>query len=85
MKTEEESIRKFISEEILFSGGRYPHSDDASFLSEGVVDSMNVLQLVMYVEKNFGVKVNDEEITPENFDSVLGLAGYVRSKLAVRV
>jgi acyl carrier protein len=80
MVREEEVLRAYIAENILFSGSHYPHSDDASFLGEGVVDSMNVLQLVMFVEKDFGIRVDDDDITPENFDSIARLAEFVRRK-----
>ena len=76
------AIREYIAREILFSGDGYPYSDDASFLNEGIVDSMNVLELVMFVEKEFQVKVDDQEIVPDNFDSVNRLANYVLQKTA---
>ncbi len=46
MDSVEQTVRTYIAENILFSGHTYPYSDDTSFLSEGVLDSMNVLQLV---------------------------------------
>lgn len=81
MNQENDIIRKYIAEELMFSGNGYAYSDDASFLNEGIIDSMNVLQLVLFVEKRFGVKVDDSEIVPENFDSVSQLARFVRSKI----
>jgi acyl carrier protein len=80
----EETIRAYIAKEILFSD-KYGHSDEASFLDEGIVDSMNVLQIVMFIEKQFGVHVEDEEVVPDNFDSVAKLAAYVRGKVPVTV
>jgi len=76
-------IRSHIAHNILFSGDNYPHPDDASFLDEGIVDSMNVLELVSFVEERFGIKVDDHEIVPANFDSVSKLAYYVHGKMAV--
>ncbi len=81
MQNVEETIRSYIAENILFNGDGYPYTDDASFLSEDIIDSMNVLELVTFVEETFGVVVQDEEIVPENFDSVSKLAGFVRRKL----
>jgi len=81
MENIKESIRKYIAENILFSNNGYPHSDETSFLENGVVDSMNVLELVMFVEEKFGVKVKDAEIIPENFDSIDCLASFVNIKL----
>jgi acyl carrier protein len=72
-----QTIRTYIAENMLFSGSEYPYSDDTSFLNEGVLDSMNILQLVEFVEKQFHVHVDDEDIVPANFDSVRGLAAYI--------
>lgn len=71
-------IQRFILENFLFSDDGDLVQDDVSFLEEGIVDSTGVLELVMFVEETFGFEVDDEEILPENFDSVRGLAGYVR-------
>jgi acyl carrier protein len=81
MENIEAMIRKYIAENFLFSKDGYPHSDDASFLNEGIIDSMNVLELVMFIETNFHVQVPDQDIVPDNFDSVTKLANYIRSRL----
>lgn len=73
-------IRRYILENFLFTDDESQLGDDASFLEEGIVDSTGVLELVMFVEESFGVSVDDEEILPENFDSVAQLAAYVRRK-----
>lgn len=80
MNSVEELLRRYIADNILFSGNGYPHSDETSFLENGIVDSMNVLELVMFVEQKFGVKVEDAEIVPDNFDSIAKLAAFVRRK-----
>jgi acyl carrier protein len=80
MESLESDIRRYIAQNILFSGNEYPYPDDISFLDQGVVDSMNVLELVSFVEEKYGVRVDDREIVPDNFDSVARLAAYVRRK-----
>ena len=80
MKNIEETIRSFIAENILFSDNGYPHADDTSFLEEGIVDSMGIMELVMFVDESFGITVEDEELVPDNFDSVSRLATYIRRK-----
>ena len=79
MDTVEEKVRNYIAENILFSNN-YPYSDETSFLENGVVDSMNVMELVAYVEDSFGVDVADNEIVPANFDSIKNLSSYLHSK-----
>ena len=78
----EPRIRDYVARNLLFSDNGFGYGDDASFLQEGIVDSVGVLELVLFVEETFGVEVNDQEIIPDNFDSVEKLAGYIRSKTA---
>jgi len=82
MKNVEGMIRTYIAENMLFSDNGYPHSDSTSFLEEGIVDSTGILELVMFVEETFNITVEDEEIMPENFDSVAQLAAYIHRKIA---
>ena len=76
----EEIIRTYIAQDMLFSDDGYPYSDTASFLEEGIVDSTGIMELVMFVEASFQITVKDEELVPDNFDSVAKLAAYVRTK-----
>ena len=76
----EDRIAAYISDNILFSSKGYPYPHEASFLDNGIVDSMNVLELVMFVEEKFGIKLDDSEIVPENFDSITRLANFIRQK-----
>jgi acyl carrier protein len=82
MNNIEQSIRAYIAENILFSNNGYPLADDASFLESGVVDSMNVMEIVSFAEKEFGIAVRDHEIVPANFDSVANLTSFIRRKQA---
>ncbi len=79
----ESRIREFIARNLLFTDGGFAPGDDASLLDEGIVDSIGVLELVDFVSTEFGVDVGPDDITPENFDSVNRLAGYIRRKRAV--
>ncbi len=80
----ETKIRTFILDNFLFTNDESRLENDVSFLEEGIVDSTGVLELVMFVEESFGVTVEDEEIVPENFDSVSQLAKYVRFKTTLK-
>lgn len=79
--TIEEQIREYVVDNFLFSEDGYHLPEDASFLEEGIVDSTGVLELVMFVEETFNITVEDDEIVPENFDSVSQLAAYIRRKV----
>jgi len=82
LQTIEQLIREFIAVNLLYSTEGFAYADDVSFLREGIIDSLGVLELVAFVEKQFRVTVAQHEVTPDNFDSVAKLAGFVRSKLA---
>ena len=73
-------IKKFIAENMLFSGDGFHHADDASLLDAGIIDSIGVMELVTFVGQTFNVTVPPEDISPENFDSVQRLADYIRRK-----
>lgn len=76
----EPQIRNYIAQNLLFSDNGFKYSDDASFLQEGIVDSIGVLELVAFTEESFDIIVDDLDVTPDNFDSVSQLAAYVRRK-----
>jgi acyl carrier protein len=81
--TIQEQIRSYIAANMLFSDNGYPYDDSTSFLEEGIVDSTGVLELILFVEETFGIKVPDQDITPDNFDSVARLADYIQANVAV--
>jgi acyl carrier protein len=58
-------------------------ADDASLLDAGIVDSTGVLEVVQFLEADFGVKVEDHEIIPENVDSIARIAAFVRRKKGI--
>ena len=76
----ETQIRDYIARNLLFSTNGFGYSDEASFLEEGIVDSQGVMELVAFVEDTFQIKVDDQDIVPDNFDSVSKLSQYVRRK-----
>jgi acyl carrier protein len=78
-------IRQYIAKNLLFSGNSFKYSDDASFLEEGIVDSLGIMDLTMHIQETYGVIINDAELTPDNFDSVNKVAQYIQSKLAETV
>jgi acyl carrier protein len=80
--TIEEQIKQYVAENFLFSDDGYILPDEASFLEEGIVDSTGVLELILFVEETYSVTVDNEDVLPENFDSVTQLAAFIRSKLA---
>lgn len=78
-----ERIRHHILDNFLFTQDPSALGFEESLIGRGILDSTGILELVLYVEQQFGVKVRDEEMIPENFDSVGQLAAFVQSKLNV--
>ena len=78
----EQQIQGFIAEDLLYSDSGFDYPDDVSFLDEGIIDSLGVMELIEFVQKSFGVQVEQSEVTPDNFDSVVKLAAFVRRKLS---
>jgi acyl carrier protein len=80
--TRTEQIREFLSESFLYNPDGFPLGDEDSLIANGVIDSTGILELTQFVEDEFQVDVPDEEITPENFDTVNRIFEYVERKLA---
>jgi acyl carrier protein len=75
------AIRNFIIENFLF-GNADGLKDDTSFLEEGIIDSTGVLELVTFLEETYEIQVDDEELIPENLDSIDNVAAYLERKMA---
>lgn len=73
-------LKQFIVENFLF-GNANGLNDETSFLQEGIIDSTGVLELVTFLEEEFGISVEDEELVPENLDSLNNLAAYLERKI----
>ncbi len=78
----QEKIRAFIIDNFLF-GEDHGLKDDSSFLEEGYIDSTGVMQLVAFLEKEFSVVVRDEELVPENLDSINSVANFLENKMSL--
>lgn len=81
MNEMKEQIRDFIVENFLF-GNDEGLNDDTSFLDEGIVDSTGILELVTHIEEEFSISVDDEELVPENLDSISSVSSFLERKLA---
>lgn len=72
-------IKSFIVDNFLF-GNANGLNDDTSFLEEGIIDSTGVLELITYLEEEFSMTVDDEELIPDNLDSINNLVAFVEKK-----
>lgn len=78
-----DKIRTFIVENFLF-GQDEGLNDDTSFLDGGIIDSTGILELVNFLEEQFSIKVDDEELVPENLDSIVNVVNYLEKKIGHR-
>ena len=74
------TLRNFVIQNFLYGDRNAALDNNDSFLEKGIVDSTGVLELVSYLEETFGIKVEDEEIIPDNFDSIATLTRYIERK-----
>jgi acyl carrier protein len=75
-----QSIQSFFEENFMVEFP--PEFDDKdSFLENGIIDSTGVLELIMFLEETYNIKVEDNEVTPENLDSLHALSNFIKLKL----
>jgi acyl carrier protein len=75
----ESKIRAYIAENFLFGDAGQLGVDD-SFLDKGIIDSTGILEIIMFLEEEFGVKVADNEMLPENLDSIGNIGRFIAKK-----
>ncbi len=78
----EQKIKGYILENYLFTDDASALASEDSLLDRGIVDSTGILEVIMFLEEEFGVAVEDEEMVPENLDSVRNLVSFVQRKRA---
>lgn len=73
-------VRAFIVENFLF-GKDEGLKDDTLFLEEGIIDSTGILELVSFLEEEFTVTVEDDDLVPENLGSINNVVAYLERKI----
>ena len=77
----DQQIRQFIVDNFLFGESGNGFKDTDSFLENGIIDSTGVLELVSFLEETFSIEVADEELIPENLDSIDNVVKYLQQKI----
>ena len=77
----EGKIREYIADNFLFGDTAQLNATD-SFLDRGIIDSTGILEIVLFLEEEFGIKVADHEMLPENLDSIANIVSYVERSRA---
>ncbi|HEY2946045.1 MAG TPA: acyl carrier protein [Vicinamibacteria bacterium] len=81
MSNIEQQLRQFVVDNFLFGQAGDGLADSDSFLDHGIIDSMGVLELVGFLEENYGITVQDQELIPDNLDSISKVASFLQRKL----
>ncbi len=76
----ENKIRRFLIENFILSEQLDQLGNNDSFLDNGIIDSTGILELIFFVEEQFGIQVDTSEVLPENFDSINRLVAYIQRK-----
>jgi acyl carrier protein len=79
----EKDLRQFVIDTFLFGNDDVQLSNDDSFIENGMIDSMGILNLVCFVETKYAIEVADADLVPGIWDSVSRIASFVASKEAV--
>ncbi len=75
-----ETVKVFVIENFLF-GEEGDFDDNTSFLESGIIDSTGIIELIAFLETKFEITVEDDELLPNNFDSLNHIASYLKEKL----
>ncbi|HEX9818553.1 MAG TPA: acyl carrier protein [Methylomirabilota bacterium] len=81
MKQIRQELRRFVVTNFLLGEDGDGLGDDASFLEQGIVDSTGVLELVSFLERRYAITLEDEELVPDNLDSIRNLMAFLERKL----
>ena len=77
----EQNIKNFIIESFIIDRNQNQLDNDQSFLESGIIDSTGILELVSFIEEHYEIKIEDEELIPDNLDSVSRVVKFINKKL----
>jgi len=80
MQNISEDLKKVLLTDIAVDSGKKSLGPDEDLLGQGILDSMGIMKLIVYIEETFGIKIEDEEIIPENFQTLNSLIAFVGKK-----
>jgi acyl carrier protein len=76
-----DELRQFVTDNFMFGKPCEGFADDDSFIERGIIDSTAVMELVAFLEERYRIKLQDQDLIPDNFDSINRLAEFVRSRV----
>jgi acyl carrier protein len=79
-----QELKSYLIENVLIGSSDEALQPDDSFLQKGILDSTGILEIIEFIERRYGIKFADDEITPENLDSLNLIAAFIAKKLNKR-
>ena len=76
-------VRSFVQENFLYMHPNFILGDDDRLLEKGVIDSMSIVEMITFIEQEFGVTAMEEDISDANFGSLAGIARFVSERGSV--
>lgn len=77
----EDKVIKFILTEIVKDNNYKNINHDDNLIENGIIDSLGIQKLIIFLEDNFSIDIADDDLTPENFESVNAITGFLKTKL----
>jgi acyl carrier protein len=75
-------LREYIFDNFLFTEDENALGNDDSFMEKGIIDSTGILEVIKFIEEDFGITVEDAEMIPENLDSINNVSAFIQRKKA---
>ena len=76
----EKIINDYVSQELIPDPALLPLADETPLLDTGILDSLGLLRLVVFLEEQFGITMDDADLLPENFATVNSICAYLRAR-----
>ena len=76
-----QDVREYIINNFLFGDEENSFNDDDSFMENSILDSTGILDIILFIEEKYGIKIEDNEILPQNLDSLNNLEKFIKTKM----
>ena len=76
----ESIIERYVVDEIMIANNETKLDPNQSLLNSGIIDSLALLRLITFIEERFGIKIEDEEVIPENFETINEIKSLIERK-----
>lgn len=77
----EKKLRQYVLDNYLFTDDQSALVNEDSFLERGIIDSTGILEMISYINKEYNIVISDDEMIPENLDSINNLVAFITRKL----